>query len=661
VTELLSVLNKSFLSTEGEEDEARMMQQQVNTNTSVPITTAAGILNLDHYKYLRSLLPPVPHFIESLSFTDLNNWECQIYVNLLTESDCMKWLADFEEKTSTDWKVDQDASRILSQTNKIKGCHWQMVYRCIPNDSKKECTAKLEMKIVGQDEHDRSNRNGKQYPCQVSINFYHNHNTTNNTMFNMESFKSQDIPSHLKEGFEGYFQETMQPTNNITSNNITTTVNLNAIKPQHTLLNSPITHSLSNNSQVVIKTEVPLSPVGQHLDGKLLNRQNHDVFDLAEVSQKLDLTLEVLRTMLKQTGTACAAVKQFVEKFDKLKSDQNQLEDALTSFGGQWDWLVATDNNHQQSPQHAQQQQPQQPQQQQQQLQQHHIIQQVPSPAADLGSPKKKSKKKKKEDESSSQVFSTNIVGGQVVVQQAGNHLEGPDAKRRKRARCGTCAGCLNRDKTQDCRQCRNCLDQKRYGGPGRLKKACIKRQCVVISQMIAAEITPEQKQSQANLQLQQHQHHQQQQQQQQTQQQTQPQQQHPVPVAIKSDPVYGIKSEPVFSIKSEPVSQVISSQIPVTLSSGQTVTLAGHPVSMAPTTTSQANNPASTLLSWPGTHYAPTFQVQVQQPVQFAFQPQSYSSAPTQIQYTSQLQHLGTNQLETIATEAARHHGMPQ
>ena len=414
---------------------------------------------MDHYKYLRSLLPPVPHFIESLSFTDLNNWECQIYVNLLTESDCMKWLADFEEKTSTDWKVDKDASRVLSQTNKVKGCHWQMVYRCIPNDSKKECTAKLEMKIMGQDENDRTNRNGKQYPCQVSINFYHNHNTTNNTMFNMESFKSQDIPSHLKEGFEGYFQETMQP-----ANNITTTVNLNAIKPQHTLLNSPLTHSLSNNAQVVIKTEVPLSPVGQHLDGKLLNRQNQEVFDLAEVSQKLDMTLEVLRTMLKQTGTACAAVKQFVDKFDKLKGDQNQLEDALTSFGGQWDWLVATDNNtHQQSPQHAPQQQPQQQPtpQQPQQLQQHHIIQQVPSPANDLGSPKKKSKKKKKDEDSPTQVFSTNIVGGQVVVQQSG-HMDGPDAKRRKRARCGTCAGCLNRDKTQDCRQCRNCLDQKR-------------------------------------------------------------------------------------------------------------------------------------------------------------------------------------------------------
>jgi len=325
VNNFLSDLISSFPSEEP--GTKSTMMQQVNANSSVPITTAAGILNLDHYKYLRSLLPPVPHFIESLSFTDLNNWECQIYVNLLTESDCMKWLADFEEKTITDWKVDEDASRQLSINSKVKGCIWQMVYRCIPKDSKKECTAKLEMKIMGQDENDRTNRNGKQYPCQVSINFYHNHNTTNNTMFNMESFKSQDIPSHLKEGFEGYFQETMQP-----ANNITTTVNLNAIKPQHTLLNSPITHSLSNNSQVVIKTEVPLSPVGQHLDGKLLNRQNQDVFDLAEVSQKLDMTLEVLRTMLKQTGTACAAVKQFVDKFDKLKGDQNQLEDALTSF-----------------------------------------------------------------------------------------------------------------------------------------------------------------------------------------------------------------------------------------------------------------------------------------------------------------------------------------
>ena len=50
--------------------------------------------------------------------------------------------------------------------------------------------------------------------------------------------------------------------------------------------------------------------------------------------------------MLKQSGgTGAAAVRHFVDKFEKLQGDQNQLEDALTSFGGQWDWLVATEPN----------------------------------------------------------------------------------------------------------------------------------------------------------------------------------------------------------------------------------------------------------------------------------------------------------------------------
>merc|ERR1712197_119428 len=55
--------------------------------------------------------------------------------------------------------------------------------------------------------------------------------------------------------------------------------------------------------------------------------------------------------------------------------------------------------------------------------------------------------------------------------------------KKPKRPRCGNCSGCLN----LDCLQCRNCLDQKRYGGPGRLKKACIKRQCVMMTQLTAS------------------------------------------------------------------------------------------------------------------------------------------------------------------------------
>ena len=40
--------------------------------------------------------------------------------------------------------------------------------------------------------------------------------------------------------------------------------------------------------------------------------------------------------------------------------------------------------------------------------------------------------------------------------------------------RCGVCAGCL----AQDCRQCPFCLDQKRYGGPGKLHRTCARRAC---------------------------------------------------------------------------------------------------------------------------------------------------------------------------------------
>ena len=61
-----------------------------------------------------------------------------------------------------------------------------------------------------------------------------------------------------------------------------------------------------------------------------------------------------------------------------------------------------------------------------------------------------------------------------------------PVARKRRssarRVRCGSCEGCMNHNRTKDCRACRNCLDQKRYGGPGKLKKACLKRLCLVLS-----------------------------------------------------------------------------------------------------------------------------------------------------------------------------------
>ena len=128
----------------------------------------------------------------------------------------------------------------------------------------------------------------------------------------------------------------------------------------------------------------------------------------------------------------------------------------------------------------------------------------VHSPSADLSSPKSKKKIKLDEKEVSvlagtpQSVFSTSMVGGQLVLTP--QHSPAPlshnsvpkvtyhgvdsmdSDKKRKRPRCGNCSGCLN----LDCLKCRNCLDQKRYGGPGRLKKACDKRQCVMMTQLTA-------------------------------------------------------------------------------------------------------------------------------------------------------------------------------
>jgi len=604
---------------------------------NLPITTNAGILNLDHYKYLRSLLPQVPHVIQSLMFTDLNNWECELYVNLLDESDSLKWLADFEEKTTTLWKADKDATTSLKSSEPSRRCNWIMIYRCESTETSKDCTAKLEMRITQQENHERQNKQQK-YPCQVSIKFYHNHVTTDHAIITMESFKAQDIPSHLKEGFEGYFQGDMQPVG-ATLNSLTSTVNLSAIKPQQTLLTPPLHQvitlkpelgglkpefgaikpefgaikpefSIKSESQHM-KTDLNLSPVGQHLDGKLN--------DLTEISEKLERTIEALRCMLKQNATACAAVRHFVDQFDKLKSDQAQLEDALTSFGGQWDWLVApqqdnpttttTTTTHHAAPSQPQHQHA--PQHHHATTTQHNLLSastnvtaptitpvahiSLPSPIQDIQSnSKKKAKKKKKSDEE---------------INNQGS-MDGSDSKRRKRARCGSCAGCLNRDKTQDCRQCRNCLDQKRYGGPGRLKKACIKRQCIVLSQL------------------------------------------GPPDTSAATDKITNQPSAPASGQQGQSLSVAINQSInqsvnqSINQSTAHPVAIKSEPAqvllpaatsSLAVSSANMSSLPASTLISWPGGQYQP-FPVQVQQPTfQFTFQPQP-SSISNQIQYTSSL-----------------------
>ena len=45
---------------------------------------------------------------------------------------------------------------------------------------------------------------------------------------------------------------------------------------------------------------------------------------------------------------------------------------------------------------------------------------------------------------------------------------------------------CLN---TEDCRQCKFCKDLPKYGGPGRARQKCIKRQCLFLSKILQQEL----------------------------------------------------------------------------------------------------------------------------------------------------------------------------
>ena len=164
-----------------------------------------------------------------------------------------------------------------------------------------------------------------------------------------------------------------------------------------------------------------------------------------------------------------------------------------------------------------------------------------------------------------------------------------------------------------------------RYGGPGRLKKACIKRQCVVISQ-----VRPSYSSNILSL--------------------SRPQ--------IGSDSGSGsetksgtvaVKSEPIYSpsLKSQPVT-ISSSSLSVPVSVSQAASVSAPVPGPA--------CPAPTILSWPpGTPYAAgqTFQVAVQQPLQFAFQPGTFQpgTAQPQIQYATagQIQQLTASQLGAV------------
>lgn len=44
--------------------------------------------------------------------------------------------------------------------------------------------------------------------------------------------------------------------------------------------------------------------------------------------------------------------------------------------------------------------------------------------------------------------------------------------------RCGLCENCL----LADCGECKYCRDKPAFGGPGKLKQACIKRKCLKLT-----------------------------------------------------------------------------------------------------------------------------------------------------------------------------------
>ena len=40
-----------------------------------------------------------------------------------------QWLADFEEKTTTLWRADKEATSAMGQSEPSRRCHWLMIYR----------------------------------------------------------------------------------------------------------------------------------------------------------------------------------------------------------------------------------------------------------------------------------------------------------------------------------------------------------------------------------------------------------------------------------------------------------------------------------------------------------------------------------------------------
>ena len=384
----------------------------------------------EHYKYLRGLLPPIPHIVEKLSFTDLNSWGCCLNLALLTQSDCMKWLTDFQEITKTSWKME----KVVKSVGNLQ-LTWGAIYRCSPcnvlsnNNSQKVCTARLEMKLAAM-------KPGKQYPCTVNIHFYHNHKTlgANNVQDTVITAAVQqpqpivtqataatvrDASGQQQQPQQVYqIQEVSLLPMKDQMESFVITNNMEGITLQQQPAQQP-----GQGQQALMQTlEIPQAVPDQQLcnphetivlsDNNLIvptsNLSRDAIPEGSPQTKRFYQVVQELWGLLQRGGESTLAVDNFTKEFmtHKAMPSESSLLKALTNFG-----KIQTMNK------------------------------------------------------------MINGSGGALP-----NKVQTSKRKAVRRTRCGSCKGCQNFDRLSDCKECRNCLDQKRYGGPGKLKKACLRR-----------------------------------------------------------------------------------------------------------------------------------------------------------------------------------------
>ena len=370
--------------------------------------------------------------------------------------------------------------------------------------------------------------------------------------------------------------------------------------------------------------------------------------------------------MLKKTGTSCAAVKQFTDQFDSLNGDEEALETALCNFGRTAAAVASSATGMTLTTLEA----PQVP----------LVPSAVPTAASSLmgqqeqmpatiSTPHWTMTPVMPQDSSHVEGDDAAAAGREEIANCGGGDGGGGDAereaaeaqlgnvgvavsdavaktlkklktnrrkpksamdgvlpgmidpitgKRRKRSRCGSCLGCMNRDKTQDCRVCRNCIDQKRYGGPGRLKKACVKRSCIIMatqeglepipaksalktslgssSSTVSSESPPVQEQQLLDgttiaLPI------------------------HPLPVATSpaAAPAAAPASAATVTLPQQPVTLTARTTAGAGGSSQLAASAPRRTMAIPPTSTSTTGEAPAAVLSWPnGTAFAPTFQVRM-------------------------------------------------